>query len=179
MKFIFVQFHAAPKELIKMSVDIANHFGLNYYCADITNDVLVFLGEDILKEYESEIKNVEFLIVLLEPKQKQDIKTVSDLKDIKNSGIYINVAMFNENGLNESGIGFSKEKIMYEITDPKKIISKFKKFTRTGAIAFNKKTGAEALSRTHRYTEGAKALYDSGSAIIPFGGGKTVFFKLP
>jgi len=175
MNFTSVQFHANPQELVGIVSQIAAEFGVFYLCGNSKTKKLIeaqFITLDECEEYPN-------LVVIFEQDYSCKIKNFDDLQMLQNDGVYIEVGDLSDAGLKESIISFSKEKVKFERVDPKKIISKFKKFTKTGAIVFNIKTGAEGVSRTHRYTEGAKALYDAGVAIIPFGGGKTVFFKLP
>lgn len=174
-----VQFHAHPLELIKIGLALSKEFDLFFIYADIKTKELFFVNS------EKEIDDVGFcgesgyLMVLLEKELTVEIDCFSKLHAIQKKGIFIEVGVLNEEGLKESIISFSKEDIQYAKVDPKKVIARFKKFTMTGAIAFNIKTGTSGISKTHRYTKAAKNLYDSGVKIIPFGGGKTVFFKLP
>ena len=101
------------------------------------------------------------------------------MKERQNGGLYVEAGALTNTGLEESVIAYSKEEIQFRKTDPKAVLSRFKKeFSKAGVTAFNEKTGAESILKNHRYTERAKDLYNSGIRIVPFGGGKTVFVKL-
>lgn len=179
MNFSSVQFHAHPLELIKIGFSLSEEFKLFCVCADQnTNSVFFINFKDEITMINSHVNSCN-LMVLFEKEIAEKIDGFTKLRENQQRGIFIEVGALNEEGLRESVISFSKNDIEYKNVDPKKVVARFKKFTRTGAVSFNIKMGTSVVSKTHRYTEGAKKLHDSGVKIIPFGGGKTVFFRLP
>lgn len=103
-----------------------------------------------------------------------DATSPNNFYDLNQGTIGLHIGRLTEQGLKESALAFmSDDKDKVAIAN--KVASKLKKLTKAGAIAVNPVNGAEANARSHRYTSGAKALYDEGIKILPVAGNS--FFK--
>jgi len=104
-----------------------------------------------------------------------DATSPNNFYDLNQGTIGLHIGRLSEQGLKESALAFmSDDKEKAAIAT--KVASKLKRLTKAGAIVVNPINGAEANARSHRYTSGAKALYDDGVKILRVAGNS--FFKL-
>lgn len=173
MKKIMIQFHSTLEELVEYLNSVSSELGLF-----ITVMVLrPFALREIDGELSVEELNVDgdIRIIFTVQKPSMDASSPNNFYDLNQGAIGLHIGRLTEQGLKESTLAFmSDDKEKAAIAN--KVASKLKKLTKAGAIAVNPVNGAEASARSHRYTEGAKALYHEGVKILPIAGNS--FFKL-
>ncbi len=173
MKKIMIQFHSTLEELVGYINSVSPEFGLIV--------TVMVLRPFALKEIDGELSveelNVEgdIRIILTDQKPAMDASSPNNFYDLNQGTIGLHIGRLTKQGLKESALGFmSDDKEKAAIAN--KVASRLKKLTKAGAIAVNPVSGAEANARSHRYTEGAKAMYNDGVKILPLAG--NCYFKL-
>ena len=173
MKKIMIQFHATFGELVE-------------YINSVSSELEMFMTVMILRpftlreingELSVEELNVDgdIRIILTAQNPSVDASSPNNFYDLNQGTIGLHIGRLTEQGLKESALAFmSDDKEKAAIAN--KVASRLKNLTKAGAIAVNPVNGAEASVRSHRYTEGAKAMYDDGMKILPLAGNN--FFKL-
>lgn len=170
MKSLLVQFHAVPEEILDFVKSVSRDLGL----------VVVVM---VLKPFKIElIDNLDKLEEILAQKREADIrialkageidltaKSPNNFFDLNSDCITVDIGTLSARALNESSLSFQSDSTEAFRT-ANKVANKLKKFTKSGAIAVNPDTGAEAKIRSHRYTEMAKQKYDEGIKILPVAG---------
>ncbi|MPV86496.1 hypothetical protein [Ostreibacterium oceani] len=172
MKKIMIQFHATLEELVGYVNSVSSEFELF-----VTVMVLKpFSLKEIAGELSVEALNFDGYIRIIFTTQKpsMDATSQNNFFDLNQGAIGLLIGRLTEQGLKESALSFMSDN-KEEIAIANKVALRLKKITKAGAIAVDPINGAEANARTHRYTEGAKALYDEGVKIIPLAG--NCFFK--
>lgn len=174
MKKIMIQFHATLEELIEYLNSVNTEFGLIM--------TMMALRPFALKAIEGALSVSDFeldsdvRLILTKGKPNAYASSPNNFYDLNPGAVDLDVGRLTEQGLKESALAFMSDD-EEKIAIANKLASRLKKITKAGAIAVNPVNGAEANSRSHRYTEGAKAMYDEGIKILPVAG--SVFFKLP
>lgn len=173
MKKIMIQFHSTYEELVEYINTISSELGLVM--------TLMVLSPFAVRKIESELSiddlNIEADIRIIFTNQKPSMNASSpnNFYDLNPGAIGLHIGRLTEQGLKESALAFmsdDKEKIAIA----NKVASRLKKATKSGAVAVNPANGAEVNARSHRYTLGAKSMYDEGIKILPVAGNS--FFKL-
>lgn len=174
---IIIQFHAVAEEIVTylnsvsselsliMTVMILRPFALREINSELS------LGDLMLRTSDTDIR-----IILTKGRPNIMANSPNQFFDLNPGVISIDIGSLTERGLQESALSFGsddKEKIAIA----NKIASKLKKITKAGVVAVNPISGAAAAVRSHRYTEGAKAMYDGGVKILPVAG--HCVYKLP
>lgn len=174
MKKIMIQFHAMSEELVEYINSVNSEFGLFM--------VLMTIRPFDLKEVGGEISiddlklDGDVRIIFIKENPNTAASSQNEFYDLNLGSIGLHVGRLTENGLKESALAFmSDDKDKIAIAN--KFASQLKKMTKVGATAVNPFNGAEANIRSHRYTEGAKSMYDQGVNMIPVAGNS--FYKLP
>lgn len=85
----------------------------------------------------------------------------------------LHIGRLSDRGLEESCLS-ARPSSEEELKAWTKIARALKKITEAGVVAVNPTTGAEVAIRGHRYTAGAKSLYQEGIVIRPLGGSVTL-----
>ncbi len=173
MKKIMIQFHATLEELVEYVNSTSSELGLVM--------TLMILRPFTLRKIEGELSvddlNIDndIRVILTSCEPSMDASSPNNFYDLNPGTIDLDIGRLTEQGLKESALAFmsdDKEKIAIA----NKIAARLKKITKPGAIAVNPVNGAEANARSHRYTIGAKSMYDEGIKILPVAGNS--FFKL-
>jgi hypothetical protein len=173
MKKIMIQFHATFEELVEFTNTTSSKLDLFV--------TLMVLRPFTLRERDGELSvkelNVDgdIRIILTAQNPSLDVSSPNNFYDFNQGAIGLHIGRLTERGLEESALAFmsaDKEKAVIA----NRVASSLKKLTKAGATAVNPINGAEARARSHRYTEGAKAMYDNGEKILPLAGNN--FFKL-
>ena len=172
MKKIMIQFHATLEELVEYINSISSELGLFM--------TVMVLRPFALREVDGELCTEALIdgdvrIIFTAQKPSMDASSPNNFYDLNPGTIGLHIGRMSEKGLKESSLAFmSDDKEKAALAN--KVASRLKKITKAGAIAVNPVNGAEANARSHRYTEGAKVLYDEGVKILPIAGNS--FFKL-
>ncbi len=173
MKKIMIQFHATLEELVEYLNSVSSELGLVMTMMILKPFALnVVKGELSLDELALE-RDIRILLTKAEPNLEGE--SPNKFYDLNPGTVDLDIGKLSKIGLHESALSFmsdDKEKISLA----NKLASRLKKRTHAGAIAVNPVSGAEANARTHRYTDGAKAMYNDGVKILPVAG--NCFFKL-
>lgn len=173
MKKIMIQFHSTFEELVEYMNSISSELGLVM--------TLMVLSPFAIRKIEGELSiddlsiDTDIRVIFTSQKPSMGASSPNNFYDLNQGTIGLHVGRLTEQGLKESALAFmsdDKEKISIA----NKIASRLKKITKSGAVAVNPINGAEANARSHRYTLGAKSMYDEGVKILPVAGNS--FFKL-
>ncbi len=87
----------------------------------------------------------------------------------------LDIGRRSEKGLRESSLS-CRTSDARSLTAWKRVVRKLQCITKAGAIAVNPATGATSRLRSHRYTEGAKALDERGVPMLPVAGAAVLHF---
>lgn len=167
MKKIMIQFHATLEELVEYMNFASSELGLVMTMMRLKPFTLT---EACTKFLVSDLK-IEGTIRIIFTKENPniDVGSPNDFYDSNLGTVGLHIGLMTEHSLNESALAFmsdEKEKIAFA----NKLVSRLKKITKSGATAVNPKNGAEVNVRSHRYTDGAKLIYDQGLKILPAAG---------
>jgi hypothetical protein len=173
MKKIMIQFHATLEELVEYMNSVGSDFGLN--------TTMMILRPFTLKEVDGELSvddlkhNGDVRIIFTKERPNINASSPNKFYDLNPGTVDLDIGQLTSESLKESALAFmSDDKDKMAVAN--KLASRLKKVTKAGAIAVNPDNGAEANARSHRYTEGAKAMYADGVKILPVAG--NCFFKL-
>jgi hypothetical protein len=171
MKSILIQFYAEPSETFSFIENVSGELGL-----------FVFLMKQSPFKVESlslqkNMANTSLLnemgpsarIILSDKAVFSGVNSLGAFLDANPEVIVMDVGQMTDHGLHESCLSFKGDK-SDSISLANKVAAKLKKFTKAGATAVDPKTGAEARLRSHRYTKGAKSLFEQGVKILPVAG---------
>lgn len=167
MKKIMIQFHATLDELVDYVNRISSELGLFV--------TVMALKPFSLREVDGELCvntmsiDGDVRIIFTTQKPSTDASTPNCFYDQNPGTIGLHIGRMTEQGLKESSLAFMSDD-NEKIAIANKAASKLKKITKSGVIAVNPVNGGEANIRSHRYTEGAKDLYDEGVKILPLAG---------
>lgn len=177
MKSIAIQFHATTEELLEYVVSVSVEHGLVITMMVLKPFSLTTLdSEPSLGEITDKLQQGDLRLVLNTENPNNDVISPNKFLDANPGSILIDVGTLSDSGLKESALSFmsdQKDKVLIA----GKLASKLKKLTKAGAIAVNPVTGAEANIRSHRYTNGAKLMFNEGVKILPIAGNS--LYKLP
>lgn len=173
MKKIMIQFHATIEELVEYVNIVRSEFELVV--------TLMILRPFAIREIEGDLSvedlNVDsdIRIIFTSWVPSLGASSPNNFYDLNPGTIGLHIGQLTEQRLKESALAFiSDDEEKAAIAN--KLASRLKKITKAGAIAVNPINGAESNARSHRYTAGAKAMYDNGIKILPVAGNS--FFKL-
>lgn len=173
MKKIMIQFHATLEDLVEYINSISSELGL-FVTVMILRPFALRETDGALSVEELSIDG-DIRIILTAQKPSMDATSPNNFYDLNQGTIGLHIGKLTEQGLKESALAFmsdDKEKVAIA----NRVASKLKKLTKAGAIAVNPVNGVETNARSHRYTLGAKALYEEGIIMLPVVGNS--FFKL-
>ena len=177
MYSVLVQFHSTVEELVEFVQFTSSTFDLATVLLILKPfEVEVVSGGLKLLEVKEVLQSSDVRLVLL--RESVDVSALNPDDFLKKNpdSIEFDVGRSIDKTLEESALSFmSNSEDAYSIA--KKIASKLKKITKAGVIAVNPESGDEAKIRNHRYTKGAKLMYDEGFKILPVAGNN--FLKLP
>jgi hypothetical protein len=173
MKKIMIQFHASLEELVEFANAISSEFGLFMTVMTLRPFTLKSVNGSLSREHLSD-GDVRIIFTIKRP--LLDATSPNNFYDLNPGSIGLHIGQMTEQGLEESTLAFiSDDKEKIDIAN--QVASRLKKITKSGAIAVNPINGVEAKVRSHRYTEGAKSLYNEGVKMLPIAGNS--FFKFP
>lgn len=170
MKKVLFQFHATPDELI--------HF-LNGLRQEISFSTGFMKGSPFEVTLFHKSDAVDFRKMIEVDKGGRVILSISEALcsaespnrffDSNPDCLVLDVGQHCSGVLAESALsGFFEDALA--LVFAKNVVSRLKKITKAGVIAVNPDNGAEANIKNHRYTDGAKTLYEEGCRISPIAG---------
>lgn len=168
-----IQYHATLEEIVQFSNSIQTESKCIVTLMSLKPFKLSEVSGDLSinnKCFENDVR-----IIFTQSKLLNHATSPNHFYDLNPGVIDIDVGYLTENGLRESLFSFMSDE-QDKIDFANILTKKLKKITKAGIIAVNPVSGAEAKVRSHRYTSGAKSMYDQGVKIIPLGGG--LFYKL-
>jgi hypothetical protein len=168
MAKIGTQFHAAPDEILNFIKECSEEFHLHVAILRSfpTFSVNILHSTDGVKSI-SNSKTIRICLYQYEP--DLDANDQSEFFDKNPECLTITIGKYHDNQLGESSIG-SLVQDANTLKMWKKIITKFKSNTYTGAWVVNSLSGEKAFYKHHIYTEGARKLFLEGVKVVPFGG---------
>lgn len=163
MKKITIQFHATFDEVSCYASDMATRF--NLFATLVKRNP--FSIHTLQKESDFfETSNESRLAIFLTQKSPNiNANSFIEFRNAHSGSVNIEVGLVTPQGLKESFFSFMSED-EGEIKIASTLARELKKRTKSAPISFNIVTGAESIARTHRYTQGAKNLYDNGVSIL-------------
>lgn len=167
MADISIQFHSLPSELAPFIKKCASEMHLHI----IGISFQPFSARELVgKEIDNVVLDASCTRFLFaETLPSFPIASVHDIADAIPGGLYLDVGKIDFESLGESWLACRTG------NDPmnpkwKKIASWLRGNTTAGAVAVSPLTGASSQLRNHRYSAGAKELYDRGFQIRPAAG---------
>lgn len=171
MKKISIQFHATLTELVEYINAMLSEFGLAVTIMTPKPFALKKGGGQLsVDDFSSEN---DTRIIFTKEKPIIDASSPNNFYDLNPGTIGLHVGRLTDQGLKESAFSFMSDD-QNKIDLANKLASRLKKITKAGAIAINPISGAEAVVRSHRYTEGAKSMYDGGVRMLPLAGNSLI-----
>lgn len=178
MKSISMQFHATPDELFKFLWEVGSELSLNIIVASLRpfklKKISSFRDIELLATELGENRYLRTHLLVKDADCSAD--TPNDFLDLNKGCTVVNMGNLSDSGLEESSFMFrSEDEQAAEVA--KKIASKLKKASKAGVLAINPVNKVEVLYKSHRYTDGAKHLYDAGVKLLPLAGNSLL--KIP
>lgn len=173
MKKITIQFHATLDEIIEYINEMSTEFGLTVTIMRLKPFGLELATQQLLAEKLPSNSDIRIFFAKATP--TIEASSPNKFYDMNPGIIGLHIGQLTDLGLKESAFSFMSDE-QEKIDLANKLASKLKRITKAGVFAINPKNGAEAALRSHRYTEGAKSLYDTGVKILPLAGNS--FIKL-
>lgn len=163
MSDMSLQFHATPEELLPL---------VRAYLVEVGDQVSALRYHPFRAAL---IDRAELDSVFDDPSVRRIVMTAyapelavagrMEFLDRNPSALQLDVGRNSPAGLDESWLtGRTEDK--ERLKTWKKLLSKIRAITRTGVVAFNPDTGATAVVKGHRFSEGAKALERQGVPIL-------------
>jgi hypothetical protein len=170
MKKLITQFHATPSEMAeyleRLRIDMPCSLAL------IGNRLPILYAKSEPVDFQSKIDDAGDVRIVLSSKGDMVwADSPNKLLDANPNCLVMDIGKRDSDGLEESCLSAR--------IDPEDdaalqlaafAFSQLKKITKAGAVAVNPSNGAEAAMRTHRFTKGAKVLFDEGGRMKPVGG---------
>lgn len=173
MTDILIQFHALPEELRPLFA---------WSIVDIEAQITAFRFQPFLAQ-KVRMDNLD--VLLLDPSVREvaftlevptlSVATATAFLDRHPGALRLDMGRRSEKGLRESSLS-CRTSDARALTAWKGVVRKLQGITTAGAIAVNPATGATSRLRSHRYTEGAKALDDMGVPMLPVAGATVLHF---
>ena len=156
-----IQFHATPDEQCEYVTQWLSQYALS--CAAITFPPFSATVIDSAK-VRNAVEGGARRIVLSERELLLDVNGSNELIDENPGLLILELGLLVQNGLEESHLSTTDATPVWQA-----IARSVRKSTKAGAIAVNESTGATAQIRSHRYTDGARALWESGTKMLTAG----------
>jgi hypothetical protein len=158
MKKLITQFHATPSEMAeyleRLRIDMPCSLAL------IGNRLPILYAKSEPVDFQSKIDDAGDVRIVLSSKGDMVwADSPNKLLDANPNCLVMDIGKRDSDGLEESCLQLAAF-----------AFSQLKKITKAGAVAVNPSNGAEAAMRTHRFTKGAKVLFDEGGRMKPVGG---------
>lgn len=170
MKRFLTQFHAKPEELFLFIANLREELGCSLAIIGWQPFSLKIIDKS--EEFDPNIlktDNLHYLRIALSINQLVLAESEGRFYDLNPNFVTLDVGRLSPDGLEESALSFGSDDDE-AIVFAKKAFFKLKKITSAGVVAVNPITQAEGRVRTHRYTPGAKELFESGVTMKSLGG---------
>lgn len=169
MSKINVQFHAEPTEVMRFLKDCAKEYDLHIVLIENNPDFVANLITEA--EYipeDAKISNTNRVCLSI---SEPCMLASSHLEFLdKNSDcLSVTIGKFHDNKLVESVLATQTDNAD-SLKVWKRIVKKLNSITLAGAWVVNPNNGAKVFYKQHRYTEGAKKLFEDGVKIVPIAG---------
>lgn len=168
-----IQFHATIEELVEYMNTVSKELGLIMTIMTLRPFSLKTI-KGLLSLQDIHL-NSDIRVILTKDELHIGATSPNNFYDLNPGAIGLHIGRLTERGLEESALAFMSDDTD-KIAIANKVASKLKKITKAGAVAVNPNTGEQGKLRTHRYTVGAKKLYDESVKILPVAG--TALLKL-
>lgn len=175
MRKILVQFHADPDELIGFIEDLRSEisFSIGFICMRPFG--VFVINKDEYADLSEIIKGGDVARVVLSVFDVVMSDSNGGFFDKNPECLIFDIGKLLCGYLEESALsGFVESKIAVNFAN--KVVYRLKNFTKTGVVAVNPVNNVEASLKSHRYTKGAKILYDKGIRISPIAGNSYLKF---
>ncbi len=167
MKSIIVQFYASQNEIYKFANDVIEEFGIYISVMSGRNPRTSTYREKIPEDEQQYGGGISLLITKSPPVVGADTprKFLAD----NDGAIVLRIGEQSEEVLRESTLSFSSDNAAaYEVA--KNIAKALKKMTTAGVTVVNPSSKEEVFSKSLRYSNGARTLFERGVIIQPLAG---------
>jgi hypothetical protein len=162
MPSMLVQFHASPEEVI----DFLNSFISGYEVLEVVYDPHFRLKKLVwLLSQQSSIER----IAVCPARANMQAVSSQDFARKNPDCLRVDVPRIEGGFLSEGGIEFMSDDVVVS-NQWKRIVNRFKRKTKSGAMAINPITGDRGFVKSHRYTDAALKLQENGLKMKPLGG---------
>lgn len=167
MSKILLQLHATPSELLKLVSQFVHDENVSVAGASFPPFRASALEPQDLEEVVTR-PEIERLVLSLHPIALAQ-RSIADLLAANSDPLVVDIGRQTKDGLQESAISARPESEAAQAAW-QRFATMVKKATKAGATAYHPQTGATSRLRAHRYTDGAKALEESGVLMLPTAG---------
>lgn len=170
MKRVLVQFHATPEELIHFLESLRQAIPCSVGFMGSNPFELVTLRKTDTADFRRMIEVEKGARIILSISEALcAAESPNRFFECNPDCLVLDVGQQCSGELAESALsGFFEDALAYGFAN--KVASRLKKITSTGVITVNPDSAAEAIIKNHRYTDGAKAVYEKGFRISPIAG---------
>ncbi|WP_137938604.1 hypothetical protein [Chitinivorax sp. B] len=165
-----LQFHALPSEITSVLKEVVLEGNVfisilhsQPFSVEIIDDI-----DDACRRLLS-LSNEKNVRCALSTRKIAPESSLNRFLDLNDGCIVLDVGKVSDVQLNESAVLFMSDNVDGERV-AKNFSKRIKKITKSGVLAINPITKAKSVNKSHRYTDGAKRLFDSGVKIAPVAG---------
>jgi len=170
MKRFLSQFHAKPEELFQFLTNLREEVGCSLAIIGWQPFSLKIIDKfEVIDPNFFKTDNKRSLRIALSSNRLVSAESERSFFDRNSNFVTLDIGCLSPDGLEESALSFGSDEDE-AIIFAKKAFSKLKKITSAGVVAVNPATGAECRDRNHRYSLGAKELFESGIKMKSLGG---------
>lgn len=170
MKKVLLQFHATPEELILFLEGLRQEISFSTgFMKSNPFEVKLFYKSDAV-DFRKMIEADKGCRVILSISETLcSAESANRFFDSNQDCLVLDVGQHSFSVLAESALsGFVEDTLALGFAS--NVVARLKKITKAGVIAVNPNNGAEVNIKNHRYTDGAKILYENGCRISPIAG---------
>lgn len=175
-----IQFHATPSEIVNVLAQFRAKVACNVAVARTSiEDVTLYNRDEVIDWLNiSELARdaSRGVRVYLSESKLTCPSSSRYFLDFNMGSTIVNIGKMTDSSLQETSISCKSEN-PDDLEFTKKAINLFRKITKTGAYAFKPGEDGELFYKNHRYSQGAKDLYDKGYEIKPIAG--SIRHRLP
>jgi hypothetical protein len=171
---ISIAFHATPVELLEFLREVVSDFNLRVVAMRFFPFDAYEVRFDQLPTVFSAEPRVYQLGLTLDPPNLPAVSN-RDFGENNPARLRFDIEIPTEAGLRQCWLTCRTSRFDAAMTW-KEVAKRLKAITRTGVVAVNRDTGEAVPVASHRYTDGAKRLADSGIEMLPSAGGGLLKF---
>lgn len=179
MKSILIQFHTLPneiKDLVRQFAEDNELTVLKVLRKPFCFSVLIEQGH--VKDFNISHDTDSVRLVILKNLVHRSSCTSSEFFDSNPGAIVVDIGAQTDVGIYESAMSFRSDDVE-GISIATRLAAIIRRRTKAGVFARNPDTGARVRLKSHRYSQGAKAAYETGTPLFALGGKNTIELDEP